>query len=230
MNHSTLKIIAIVTMLIDHIGATLLPEILILRIIGRLAFPIFVFLLVEGYHHTRNFNKYLIRLGVFALISEIPFDLAFFGKIVALSHQNVFFTLFLGLLMIKLFDHYKEKEPLLAGISVLVCMVMAYILKTDYDIFGLGMIFIYHQFREKKILAGSLVALVNIGMGLYFAGVFIGEFYLLGMVQSMAILALPLIYLYNGKKGLRLRYIFYAFYPVHLTFLYLAESYSRYKG
>ena len=122
----TLKLIAIITMVIDHTGAIFFPDQMWLRAIGRIAFPIFVFLLVEGLFNTSNIKKYLTRLGIFALISEIPFDMAFykarFGvdfltdlkgatqdmQILDLfirrliKHQNIFFTLFLGLLAIYL--------------------------------------------------------------------------------------------------------------------------------
>ena len=99
-NSFWLKMIAITTMLIDHVGAVLLPQYPILRIIGRIAFPIFCFLLVEGFMHTHDVIRYMTRIGLFALISEIPFDLLFYGRILDGTHQNVFFTLFIGLVML----------------------------------------------------------------------------------------------------------------------------------
>lgn len=138
---STLKMIAIVTMLIDHIGAAVLARLLmvnglgeldqtnadaimqwlsangalywtytIMRMIGRVAFPIFCFLLVEGFLHTHDVKKYAMRLGLFALLSEIPFDLAFSSKILEFNYQNVFFTLFIGLLMMIAYRAVEEKE------------------------------------------------------------------------------------------------------------------------
>ncbi|MBP3544518.1 MAG: hypothetical protein J6J86_09845, partial [Lachnospiraceae bacterium] len=124
---STLKIIAIITMFIDHIGAAIFEnnEItmcvmakgehayviwgladLVLRLIGRIAFPIFCFLLVEGFLHTRDVKKYALRLGAFCLISEIPFNLAFFGQPLYAGHQNVFFTLLIGLLVLIGLKHF----------------------------------------------------------------------------------------------------------------------------
>ncbi|NLC03985.1 MAG: TraX protein, partial [Tissierellia bacterium] len=91
-----LKIIALISMVIDHYGAIFQSGIDIYRIIGRLAFPIYAFLLVEGYTHTRDVKKYGRRLLIFALVSELPFDLAFYGKL-SFTHQNIFFTLFIGL-------------------------------------------------------------------------------------------------------------------------------------
>ena len=115
---SELKMIAIATMLIDHIAATVIIRVLkfggyndslyqlyrVMRNIGRIAFPIFCFLLVEGFMHTRDREKYALRLGCFAAISEIPFDLAFNGKILEVGYQNVFFTLLLGLLTMMAYD------------------------------------------------------------------------------------------------------------------------------
>lgn len=109
---STLKIIAIVTMLIDHTAAVLLGNNMIMRMIGRIAFPIFIFLLVEGAIHTRNKIKYALRLSLFALISEIPFDLAFSNEPFFFGYQNVFFTLAIGMFMIIAFDLVeKQKIP-----------------------------------------------------------------------------------------------------------------------
>lgn len=118
LSGSALKIIAIVTMLIDHIAATVIIRILkfggyndglyqlyrVMRNIGRIAFPIFCFLLVEGFMHTRDREKYALRLGCFAAVSEIPFDLAFNGKVLEVGYQNVFFTLLLGLLTMMAYD------------------------------------------------------------------------------------------------------------------------------
>ena len=95
INTFTLKVIALLAMLCDHLGHALFPELIILRIIGRISFPIFAYVLVEGFYYTRDVNKYMLRLGVIALLSEIPFDLMASQKILEFGHQNVFFTLFL---------------------------------------------------------------------------------------------------------------------------------------
>ena len=119
-----LKWIAIVTMVIDHMGAILYPTEMAFRYIGRISFPIFCFLLIEGFFHTRNIFKYMARLGAFALISEIPYDLAFKGKVLEFTHQNVFFTLFLGVLMMYVLEKggewpQKAVEGNPAGIHIL---------------------------------------------------------------------------------------------------------------
>ena len=94
-----LKWIAIVTMVIDHMGAILYPTEMVFRYIGRISFPIFCFLLVEGFCHTHDIFGYMARLGAFALMSEIPYDLAFNGEVLEFTHQNVFFTLLLGVIL-----------------------------------------------------------------------------------------------------------------------------------
>ena len=132
LSGSALKMIAIATMLIDHIAATVIIRVLkfggyndslyqlyrVMRNIGRIAFPIFCFLLVEGFMHTRDREKYALRLGCFAAISEIPFDLAFNGKILEVGYQNVFFTLLLGLLTMMAYDSVmKQSRPHLQSSS-----------------------------------------------------------------------------------------------------------------
>ena len=98
LDGSALKLIAVITMLVDHVGAGLFPEIIWMRMVGRLAFPIFAFLLCEGFAHTRDIRRYAVRLGAFALISEVPFNLLHSYRLFDLNAQNVFFTLLIGLL------------------------------------------------------------------------------------------------------------------------------------
>ena len=196
INSFTLKMIAIVTMLIDHIGAVLFPQTELLRIIGRIAFPIFAFTLVEGFFHTKDVKKYLMRLGILALISEIPF---------AFGHQNVFFTLFLGILM--LYFIVNTPRNFRRVLCVLGMILLADYLRTDYGSWGMLMILCYYVFREKKWLKYGGIAAINIGA--------------MGYSQVYAPLALIPIALYNGKEGLKCKKFFYGFYPVHLIVLYI---------
>lgn len=239
LSGSTLKMIAIITMLIDHIGAAILARMLmerglntlnsgdvaavaqwmsdnaglywiysIMRMIGRVAFPIFCFLLVQGFLHTHDVKKYAIRLLAFATISEVPFDLAFMGKI-DFSYQNVFFTLFIGLLTMIGFRWVEEKtdwrkwQRILLDIVILaVGIVAAELLQTDYS--GMGVIcimalYIFRNGKVQQIVAGCIAFCWEITAPLAFV---------------------PIAF-YNGKRGWNIKYFFYAFYPVHLLILYL---------
>ena len=159
LSGSALKMIAIATMLIDHIAATVIIRVLkfggyndslyqlyrVMRNIGRIAFPIFCFLLVEGFMHTRDREKYALRLGCFAAISEIPFDLAFNGKILEVGYQNVFFTLLLGLLTMMAYDSVMKqsrfsvwKRTGLSTLAILVGMFAAEFLSTDYGVLSVS--------------------------------------------------------------------------------------------
>ena len=216
MNSYHLKLIAIITMLIDHTGAVLVPSntmlYLIMRCIGRISFPIFVFLLVEGFHHTKDIKKYLMRMGAFALISEIPFDLAFYGKLLDFKHQNIFFTLTLGLFCMYLMREVEKKlykniilMNLMNALITLVIGFVAYILKTDYDYRGIILIVAFYLFRESKLLRGLSL--------LFVSG------YLLGYINVIATTAIIPIAFYNGQKGKSIKYLFYIFYPAHLLIL-----------
>lgn len=240
---STIKLIAIITMLIDHTAATILDAIvyrqyeyqmehnifnangyypifdsavykidLIMRGIGRIAFPCFCFLLVEGFIHTRNRTKYAIRLALFALLSEIPFDLAFNKKIMDNSYQNVFFTLCIGFITITFLNAILYKQQLNIKIKIifgiLICaggMALAVALKTDYDALGVFTIIIMYLLRNYKNAAmyGGCMALTIFQMNEAYA--------FIGMIP---------IAFYNGTRGLKLKYIFYIFYPAHLLILY----------
>jgi len=220
LSGSTLKIIAMVTMLIDHIGAAVLARMIIagnvelydtyrvLRLIGRVAFPIFCFLLVEGFAHTRNANKYAARLCLFAVLSEIPFDLAFASKVLEFEYQNVFFTLAIGLLTIMVYKKIGEFENInpvtkwfLQLSMVVVGCCVAELLRTDYGMLGVVIIVAFYVLRMNRffqIAAGCILFVENI----------------------TALLAFIPVSLYNGKRGLNVKWLFYVFYPAHLLLLY----------
>lgn len=238
MSTFALKMIAIITMLIDHIGAIFIsPQnspylYLLFRSVGRLAFPIFCFLIVEGFYNTKNVKKYMIRLGIFALISEIPFDLAFYRGFHGtdinfsnidfttimnfMSHQNVFFTLFLGLLLITIMNKVEKKyqkhiilNNLINGLVTIAFCIMAAILRTDYDFKGILLIAAFYLFRGNKVLLGMAIFLV---LG------YIGQNAFWGICATLSIIAIAF---YNEKKGKDIKYLFYIFYPAHLFILYL---------
>ncbi len=218
-----LKWIAIIAMIIDHVGATIFPysvypNMIILRVIGRIAFPIFAFLIVEGYMHTKDVKKYGIRLLAFAVISEIPFDLAFFGKIFMMEYQNVFFTLVLGLLGLYAYDKLKDKNKVLGSLAVFAVGLLALLLKTDYNIFGVLIIFgIYTAVNKPKQCLW--IAIVNIIMAIYYT--MLGGSYL----QIFALLSIPFIIIYNGEPGKRMKYLFYIIYPGHIFILFLIQRF-----
>ncbi|MBR4026492.1 MAG: hypothetical protein IKJ01_02890, partial [Lachnospiraceae bacterium] len=254
-----LKMIALVTMLIDHIAAVAIwrlfeasymlkastqmsdywgDKLIVwfaenremmytiyenMRLIGRMAFPIYCFLLVEGFLHTRNVPKYAFRLFLFALISEIPFDFALEGSLWSPTYNNVFFTLFLGLLCINclnwletMFEKWKEKKgDVFIGscVKYFLFFVVIYgmgivaeeMLMTDYGMAGVIAIAVIWLFRENRTLGFS------------------GSILVLGLLSSsteyLAIAMLPFIMKYNGTRGKQVKYLFYAFYPIHLFVL-----------
>lgn len=317
---STLKLMAIITMLIDHTAATILEKTLVvrglynldysnyqavqdfmtdnwllyygysaMRMIGRFAFPIFCFLLVEGFIHTSNKRKYAIRLALFALISEIPFDLALFGKMFYFEHQNVFFTLFIGFLVLMGFQLISEKArdkkwlPVLsvAGAIAVGCSFTYFfhgILQVIIDIINILNIEDSIQLQNVTIIIiiiaviQSVIALLVyiimckkttaqiasvrfadlavlvVGMGVAeelitdysgFGILTIAVMYalrknhfrsmlggcivltIMSFAEITAFFALIPAYLYNGQRGLKLKYVFYIFYPTHLFILYL---------
>lgn len=236
---STLKLIAIVTMLIDHIAAVILEKIIarsggfnnifiyafregntlgiiyiFMRAIGRLAFPIFCFLLVEGFLHTRNVWKYAFRLAVFALISEIPFDLALQAKAFYFGYQNVLFTLLIGLMVligIKNVSELMDKRNIVLSIIAQILIVAAgfvaaELLETDYSGFGVLTLVVMYLLRKNHVIS-------------ILGGCMVLSFF--NFFEIPAFLDLIPVCLYNGKRGLKLKYIFYAFYPAHLFILYL---------
>lgn len=221
---STLKIIAIITMFIDHIGAVILINLLqfskgnvvmdtnailyvICRNIGRISFPIFCFLLVEGFIHTKNVTKYAARLLIFAFISEIPFDLATNGDFYAPYSQNVFFTLWIGILVLiglKKIGAIENMWLLYGGRTLILLLgaLASIFLNTDYELFGIisiAVLYLYRYNKKYQILLGACSFLW----------------------EPTAILGFLPIYFYNGKRGLNMKYAFYAFYPIHFLVLYL---------
>lgn len=321
---STVKIIAVVAMLIDHLAAALLTRILIsngmmdvlmsgdygkimqwisdngalyygmsaMRMIGRLGFPIFCFLLVEGFQKTRNIRKYVFRLGLFALISEIPFDLACSGKVLEFGYQNVYFTLFIGILSLCAFDFFAKHDVhktlrviltiagilllpgyaalafcnllgslfaqfgvslayllggqekvmvLLAAVYIAFVIVMAIIyaayrhakgsdrawrmcadmaalgaamfaadfLRTDYSGMGVLTIAVMYLFRKRKVVSALSGCIVLT---------------LMSVNEITAFFTLIPIALYNGERGLKMKYFFYVFYPAHLLIIWLIAA------
>lgn len=233
---STLKIIALICMFIDHLGSVVIfrynnemletigyvmmrrldNAYLVCKSIGRAALPIFCFLLVEGFFHSRNRWKYLLRLFLLALISEIPFNLAFRNKIFAIDYQNTFFALSISMLMLIICNMLQNYEGLnfVLRMSIVCCVIalssyLAYFLKCDYGykipLLVAGLYFL-RNFKKEQAIAGAAM----------FSWEWVDK---LAYIPS-SLIFIP-IYFYNGKRGLKIKYLFYFFYPVHIFLLYL---------
>ena len=228
---TALKTIACITMLVDHIGAScieaglLLPELergevsggawdqlslfqldRVLRFTGRLAFPIFCFLLVEGFLHTHDVKRYVERLFLFGLLSEVPFDMAFFRTPFHWGNQNVYWTLALGVLAMALMQKFQDAEGNIAWkgrLAALGCVILAQLLQTDYGAIGVALIvalYLTRNNRKYQCIIGAVMMLFEL----------------------TAPLAFVLIWFYNGQRGRCpqwVKWAFYGFYPVHLSIL-----------
>lgn len=240
---NTLKWIAVIAMIIDHTAAIILERILmqngagnivdaeaasmfleqnavlyytnfVMRIIiGRLSFPIFCFLIIEGFLYTHNVKKYIGRLALFAIISEIPFDLAFSGEFIAWGYQNVFFTLLIGLLVITGFRFVEQKREWNKVLRLFLYLIIiaagcaaATYLKTDYSMIGVLTIVVMYLFKENKMGAACVGC---------------GTLTLMSLTEITTFLSLIPIYLYNKERGKGNRWFFYVFYPLHILILYL---------
>lgn len=215
IDRSVLKWIAVLTMVIDHVGAILFPDQIWMRVIGRVAFPIYAYCLAEGFRYTSDYRRYLGRLALFAILSEIPFDLAFYGVPFSFAHQNVFFTLTLGLILLWVLERCREQLLLCAGAFAVLCF-LAQALHMDYGAGGLLMVFAFYLAQQGTS--------PWIAWGIF---VFINLFGYAGGVQWAAILALLPIGLYSGKAGKRKQRFFYWIYPLHLLLLWIIEKYIR---
>lgn len=204
MNTFTLKMIALVAMVCDHVGLIFFPEWIVFRIIGRISFPIFAYVLVEGFFYTRDIKKYLLRLGLLSLVSEIPFDLMASGRVLEFGHQNVFFTLTLGILALWLMS--RTINPILQLIYAGAIMVVSNLLHVDYRQFGVLLIIWFYYWRSTKWVkylgAAVIMVLLKGWTGVY-------------TIPSL----IPML-LYNEKQGPKWKWFFYIFYPVHLLVIW----------
>ena len=221
LSQEELKLIACLTMLVDHIGYLFVPG-LKLRAIGRLAFPIFCFLMAEGAHYTRNPKKYALRLAVSAVVSEFAFDFAFYGGF-TWRVQSVMITLLLGFLAVQA---AKKVRPLwLQWLVVLPFFFLAEVLRCDYGGAGVLLVALFALNREHP----RRIWLYFLGMVFLFDWMGGLSVRILGQLrlplQMFGLAALPLIWAYSGEKRTRSRWVqwgFYLFYPVHMVLLRLA--------
>lgn len=229
---AVLHIIAMTLMLMDHLWATLLPAKEWLTCAGRVAFPIFAFMAVEGYFHTRSFKKYILRMLLFAVLSEIPFDLMYGGTWFYPVHQNVLWTFLLSLLGVWLMEQVRKKGKtwmylLVCVLVVLAGLVLGTLCMVDYYGAGVLTVFVFYFLHGRKwwCFLGQLAALYWLNVELlgglmYPVQLFGMEFEL--CQQGLALLALIPIWLYRGRQGYHskpFQYLCYVFYPVHMLLL-----------
>lgn len=192
----TLKIIALLSMTCDHIGVFfyLGPE---WRIIGRLAFPIFAFVLVEGFYHTRNRQKYFFTIAGAGLLMQLPLYLM--GE----RTFNIFLTLALGLIALQLLSYRSY-------LSIAPILFLAWFLPFDYGLYGLLLILGFYLFRQKPVLLVGYTVIIT-GLGLIIDH--------LSLLQLYSLFALPLLLMYNGQRGKNWKWFFYLYYPLHIIII-----------
>lgn len=234
---ASLHVLAMGLMLCDHAWAVLFPAAEWLTCLGRLAFPIFAFMLAEGYFHTRNLRRYLLRLLLWAVISEVPFDLMYGGSVFYPYHQNVLWTFFIALLLMILLDRVRQRfrpipAVLLSAALVLLGFLLGYGTMADYYGAGVLTALVFYFFREKnvKCLLGQLVCLyilhVHI-LGGYYYSIPVSGFEIQIVQQGLALTALVPIWLYRGRQGRHsraFRAFCYLFYPAHMLALFLLRE------
>ena len=209
-------------MLCDHVGDSFIGHFSFLNFIGRIAFPIFAFQIVQGYIHTSNLKKYMLRLFLFACISQIPFML-FLSTFYDSYYLNIFFTLLLGTIALYGYDKFRNKY---LGIlfAVLICII-AHFLQVDYGAYGVLVIFLFYifntKFNDKKIFMCLTFAVITTLK--YLPSIINYPNYSIIYLNCILFTCISLIPIcaYNGKQGPKAKYLFYAFYPVHLLVLYI---------
>ena len=211
-------------MIIDHVGQFFFPQSVFLRAIGRLSFPLFAWLIANGAYYTKNINKYLVRIGVLAVISQVPYFFANRLLDPDFSKLNVLFTLFLGALAIKLL----KNKRLFVRFFALIIVFVALKWKMSFGLQGIVSIIAFYFFFNKP--AVMMVAQIVIYSSKYlFYTLLLGPFSLLAVAlqhnffEPLALFSLPIITLYNGKKGGGYKYFFYLFYPLQYVFYYLVK-------
>ena len=232
LSAASLHILAMATMVLDHLWATVVPGNTWMTRVGRLTFPIFAFLIAEGLTHTRDAKAYRRRMLAAAILSEIPFNLMCASSPIYPFHQNVLWTFLIAMYMIAMTERAKERGGGLwaaaVGIAaVILGMLLGTVAMVDYFGAGVAMVMLFYFARGRRWYHFALQAAgmyyLNVEMlkGLYYPVTLFGhefEFY----QQSLALLALIPIWLYRGRQGHHskaFRFVCYAFYPVHMLIL-----------
>lgn len=223
-----LHLFAMLFMLIDHIGTVFFPFNFTFRYIGRLAFPIFCYLLVQGFYKTSNKKKYFLRLFLFAIISEIPFDLVFNNSFDYMSSQNVLWSFCISFSMMCIIERLKYKYVYLFPFVIFIFSFIAYLLKVDYSWYGVLTVLIFYITYDSNVYLRYILQFI--GMVIINSILFKGTLVIYGEIslytQFFAIFSLFFIWLCSGKKekyNNYIKYFNYFFYPIHMIFLYLLK-------
>ncbi|MEF9840731.1 MAG: TraX family protein [Lachnospiraceae bacterium] len=241
LSGSSIKIIALISMVIDHFGQIVLKNGIVLNapyqafsdeqfavllklvegchIIGRIAFPLFCFLLVEGFLHTHNLKKYILQLGIFAVLSEPIYDLAVAEKIFSMKQQNVLFTLLLGIITLAIIKKCKENIPCTIMITI-ISSLLSFVLHLDGWYYGILLIVTLYVFHNRNITKYTLAIVIMFLCGLDFSLKALLDPYFITAACSLII-----VNFYSGERGIKLKYFFYAFYPIHLIAFYMLATY-----
>ena len=243
MSSFVIKIIAIISMLFDHTNDVFIGHLSVFNLIGRIAFPLFSFQLVVGYTYTHNIKKYISRMFIFALISQIPYSIFIYIYTGTYFELNIFFTLATSLICMYILSS-KNINIYLKLLYISICLIIAYYLKFDYSIFGILyplFVFVFYPFQEKfgknrfslsennkNTNKNSIIKLLFFIAGTLTLSIvkyiklipLISTSWFIGLVLFTFIPAIIMIF-FNGKKGPSLKYIFYIFYPAHLLLLEL---------
>lgn len=177
----------------------------------------FCFLLVEGFFHTHNLKKYILNLGIFALISEPIYDLACVGTLFSLGQQNVLFTLLLGLIILTIIKRF-NKNVIISFVTIAIGAYISYICNLDGWYYGIALISVFYLFYDMPTLkyTASILVMYICGLNFTISG-FIDPYFL------TAVTSLLFISMYNGERGMKMKYFFYVFYPGHLLIFYLGK-------
>ena len=217
LSGTALKLIAMVSMVFDHVGDNFFPDMVWMRVLGRIAMPIFAFCVAEGFRCTHDRKKYLARMLFFAVISEIPFDLVTAGKYLESGHQNIMFTFAWAILGLMCCDRVLSGEKTrcryaAAAAAAVFFAVSSVFLGLDYNILAVALIFTWYMMKDRPLWAGTAAAAVVHAalrnMGIYWFG-------LLGFIPG---------FFYSGERGKGLKWLFYLFYPGHLLLIFMLRK------
>ena len=211
-------------MCVDHAGLALMPHIGAFRCVGRISFPLYCFLLAQGFIHTRSRRAYARRLLLFAFLSEIPFDLLIFGRYSSAMEQNALFSLFFGLLALVAARAF-ERRPFTAWLSILTLCMGAMVARVSFGWLGVALCLsaYYTQGSKAKLALYTALSLLSYSLSLHLSGVTRSWV----LVSFCSLFALVPMLLYSGRRGPRsvpLSFLFYAAYPLHLLALVIIRS------